>query len=390
MAARIDLGSLIVAILVLAFTFNPQVVRFLSWINRLIRSWIKPSSTRCEQLLWRDIQPGDLHTHSGSGGGTKCTRCTLAASHTETDCCWATTLAVTFNNAWDNKTRKKWSKKPKSLPLDQDFIRTEAKVILAYFLTTARINMFSEELLGSRLDYIDLQQDHGLIIAHLGRAQRILELTKQDVERILGGWPPFYRETFRTIEGHTLTSPLTSFDHIRRPAWIVAIGLGTVQPTDVYVDSMQDSDRSLFTLPILRIKSVLENVFAQEWRGNSTVAAALTNWENMYTHGPSNGDDYMHTWKTDEALTVTYPDAGSVDALSVEQCEALMRVFDEMKITQGDKAIIDPVLGACLVRVLLGMQIALRYTSTNRVLKVPPLLHGDRVIYLRGCRYVDE
>jgi hypothetical protein len=389
MAARIDLGSLIVAILVLGFTFNPQVIKLFSWIHRLIRSWINPSSTRCEQLLWRDVQPGDLHTHSGSGGGTKCTRCTLAAAHTESDRCWATTLALTFNNAWDNKARKKWSRKPTSLPLNQDFIRTEAKVILAYFLTTARINMYSEELLGSRLDYVDIQQDHGHIIAHLGRAQRILQLTKQDIERILDGWPPFYREQFQTIEGHTLSHPLTSFDHIRRPAWIVAIGLGTVQPTDVYVDSMKDGARSLFTVPLSRIKTVLENVFAQEWKGHAEVAAALGEWENMMTHGPSGGD-ISYTWKTDEAMTVTYPEAGSVQALSVEQCEALMRVFDQMKITQGDKAIIDAVLGACLKRVILGMQIALRYTSTNRVLKVPPLLHGDKVIYLRGCKYGDE
>jgi hypothetical protein len=389
MAARIDLGSLIVAILVLGFTFNPQVIKLFSWINRLIRSWINPSSTRCEQLLWRDIQPGDLHTHSGSGGGTKYTRCTLAAAHTESDRCWATTLALTFNNAWDNKARKKWSRKPTSLPLNQDFIRTEAKVILAYFLTTARINMYSEELLGSRLDYVDIQQDHGHIIAHLGRAQRILQLTKQDIERILDGWPPFYREQFQTIEGHTLSHPLTSFDHIRRPAWIVAIGLGTVQPTDVYVDSMKDGARSLFTFPLLRIKTVLENVFAQEWKGYAEVAAALGEWENMMTNGPSGGDN-SYTWKTDEAMTVTYPEAGSVQALSAEQCEALMRVFDQMKITQGDKAIIDAVLGACLKRVILGMQIALRYTSTNRVLKVPPLLHGDKVIYLRGCKYGDE
>jgi hypothetical protein len=145
----------------------------------------------------------------------------------------------------------------------------------------------------------------------------------------------------------------------------------------------------LFTVPLSRIKIVLENVFAQEWKGHAEVAAALGEWKNMMTHGPSGGD-ISYTWKTDEAMTVTYPEAGSVQALSVEQCEALMRVFDQMKITQGDKAIIDAVLGACLKRVILGMQIALRYTSTNRVLKVPPLLHGDKVIYLRGCKYGDE
>lgn len=64
MAARNDLGSLIVAILVIAFTFNPQVVQFLAWLHRLLRSLLTPSSTRCELLLWRDFKPGQLHCHS--------------------------------------------------------------------------------------------------------------------------------------------------------------------------------------------------------------------------------------------------------------------------------------------------------------------------------------
>jgi hypothetical protein len=73
--------------------------------------------------------------------------------------------------------------------------------VLAYFVSTARVNRFADELLGSRLDYVELREEKGLVLAHVGRAQRVLDLTKDEVDKILDGWPPFYRKTFMSIEG---------------------------------------------------------------------------------------------------------------------------------------------------------------------------------------------
>lgn len=389
MAVESNLGSLIVAIVAITFTFNPQVIQFFKWLHRLLRSFLNPSSTRCNLFLWRDFKPGQLHCHSGAGHGSRCTHCATASTHAESERCWTSTVALAFNNAWDAGGRKKWAKKPEALPLSENFVRTEAKVVLAYFVCTARVKRFAAEQLGSRMDYVELRQEKGLVLAHVGPAQRMLDLTKDELDKILDGWPPFYRKTFTSIEGHLLENPLTSFDQVRRPGWIVAIGLGTVQPTDVFIDAGATPGRRLFEYTIQRVKKVLQDQFLPRWGESATVKAAIKDVEDKTEHGASeNAPDWM--WKEAGTNTVAYPDAQRLAALTQEQCETLMRVFGQMAISPKDQAIIDPVLDECMTRVTLGVHIALKYTSTDRVLNVPPLLQGDRVIYLRDCKPRDD
>jgi hypothetical protein len=182
----------------------------------------------------------------------------------------------------------------------------------------------------------------------------------------------------------TLESPLKSFDQVRRPGWIVAIGLGTLQPTDMFVDRADEPAKTLFGYAIRRVTKVLQDQFLVEWGGNAAVKKAIENVERMVKHGPSEVTGNW-TWKADETDMVAYLGSQTVTELTKEQCEALMRVFGQMAITQRDKAIINPALEACMARVSLGVQVALKYTSTDRVLKVPPLLQGLRAIYLRDC-----
>jgi hypothetical protein len=382
--SRLDLGSLIVGILVIGFTFNPQVLYCLSRLYRIVRSILRPSGARCELLLWRDFNPGKLHCHSGSLGAHHCTHCTTAASHEKSTSCWTSTLALAFNNAWNSPTRKRWAPKPEVLPVEEDFVRTEAKVILAYFLVTARVNFFAEEMLGSRMEYVELMETEKIVLAHLGKAQRVLDLTKTEVENILDGWPPFYRESFTTVEGHVLNSPIATFDHVRRPAWIVAIGLGRVQPTDVYVDRSEMKDKALFHYALHRLCKVIKDVFSQEWPGNSTVTKLISELDRMTSHGPS--AEAVYDWKTDDQNTVAYPMPESMKPLTAEQCRSLLRVFGDMSMTPPDKSVINEALGACLERVKIGAWIANKYvTGVDRRLKIPASLQGDRTIYVQSC-----
>jgi hypothetical protein len=282
---------------------------------------------------------------------------------------------------WNGQGSEKWAKKPAGLPLDKHFVLTEAKVILAYFLLTARLNWFIDEVLGSRLDYLELSEENGVVLAHLGPAHRVLDLTKDEVDKILDGWPPFYRETFTSLEGHVLMSPLKTFDQVRRPAWIVAIGLGQVQPADVYI---QRPGKSLFFYAMDRVLKVLHDQFKTEWGGNVAVDKTIEDIRDMRTKGASASNN---RWKAHGSSTLSYEQNPPLSALAQKQCEALMRVFNDINITREDKAIIDMSLEACLARVSLGVYIVLKYEPAGRQIPIPPLLQGDKLIYLRDCTF---
>jgi hypothetical protein len=384
----LDIPAFILTVLSLVFVFNPQFVSFWGWLLRKCRECFSPTKFQCEVLQWRDFN-GQLHAHSGQGGLDRCNYCIDARIHPNASSCWHKTLALVFNNAWDNHQRRKSGPKPPQLPLNETFLQTEARIILAYFLCTARLNYFSEEMLGSSLQYVELQERDGLVVAHLGRAEKSLpDLTKVDIERILAGWPPFYRETFTSLEGHRLASPVLTHDHVRRPGWIIAIGLAHIQPTDVYIDSQAidgDRSKSLFPYAIRRAQRVLDVHFEREWTGHQAVARTRAAVDNMLHHGQS-AELVLAGAALAESNTIAYPDRSRYTDLTRSQCEALMRVFQTMAVNAEDKAILDPVLEACMHRIEAAIAVALKYSSTNRVLRVPPALRGDRVVYLRGCQ----
>ncbi|KAK5947938.1 hypothetical protein OHC33_011043 [Knufia fluminis] len=217
----------------------------------------------------------------------------------------------------------------------------------------------------------------------------MIDLTKEEVERIFAGWPPFYRKTFSSHEGHVLESPLTIFDHVRRPGWIVAIGLGRVQPSDVFVDNTRDKSHSLFGFAIRRVVRVLEVHFENEWRGNTELSEARASIETMMSHGQS-AENVLGGSELADSDTVSYPKLKDISDLTKTQCEALMRVFNNMVISADDKAIIDPVLGICMHRVIIGVAVALKYSSAERILRIPPILRGDKVVYLRSCKHEED
>lgn len=386
MAPRIDLGTLIVAILMVLFTFNPQFISALQWLHRKARSLLTPKDVKCELLLWKDVTIGLLHSHARQGGPPRCSDCNSAKHHDHSERCWLTTIALVFNNSWFTDTRRKYTKKPPQLPLGERFLRTEARVVLAYFLCTAQISVFKDEMLGSSLKHVDLKEQDGLVVGHVGPAEKILDLTKEEVDCILQGWPPFYRKTFLSREGHMLESPLTTVDFVRRPGWIIAIGLGCVQPTDVFVDNSEERERSLFNFAIGRVKRVLEDQFELEWLGNNIISNAKESINKMLRGGQS-----IELEDASPNLDpASYSKLKNISRLTKAQCETLMRVFNNMLITAADKSSIDPVLAICMDRVITGVKVALKYSSTRRALRVPPLLQGDKIIYLRDCKREED
>lgn len=383
MAVSVDVGTLVIAVFGLLVTFNPQVVRLIRWTHLKVRSWLTPGDLVCESFSWQNFN-GLIHSHQFSNNPSQCTLCLALFAHTESKSCWTQTLELAFNSIWVSPGSRIYVRKPAQLPLSETFLRVDGRMVLAYFFVTARIHEFKQEMLSSSLQYIDLSASDGIIVAHLGRASKLIELTKDEIEHILEGWPPFYRQTFETNEGYRLPSPIQTFDDVRRPAWIVAIGLGRVQPTDLFVDNSKDEGNGLFNFALQRVQHVLDVEFEKVWPRSQELDRVRRAVKNMRKYGRSIEQEWLDL-EDRGPRTVAYPERHNIVPLSQEQCEALLRVFQRMSVSAIDRSIIDPALETCLHRVAVGVVVALGYRPERRIVDIPHELQGDRTVYLRGC-----
>jgi hypothetical protein len=303
--------------------------------------------------------------------------------------CWRNTICLVFNGAWTSITRTSRCEKPFELDLKTPYLKTSARVVLAYFFCTVQCDNFREEMLGCSFEYVNKKHGSDRTICHLGHPDRILSLTKEEMSRILEGWPPFYRKTFESAEGHRLDSPLTTYYHARRPGWIVAIGLGRVQPTGVYVDAQGSGRPSVFCLAIERVERVLKTQFEPKWPYDPNVKATVEEIRHMIEYGPPDGYESHNMAHRGVYETVGYPN--QVPYLTEEQCKVVLRVFNDMDMNQEQKEKLEPNLKAVLSRVSLGVAIALcYYKSHRRQVVIPHFLQGDKVVYLRDCAAEDK
>jgi len=191
--------------------------------------------------------------------------------------------------------------------------------------------------------------------------------------------------------GHTLKSPLTSFEYVRRPGWIIAIGLGTVQPTDVYIETRkQNEEETMFKVATRRVQTVLEEQFSSRWSALPELKVAISKVKNIISYGPSEELTFWkHRPKIPDYATIPYP--ADVPHLTKEECETTMKVFNDMEMNNDQMTILEPVLKSVLARVILGVAVALDYSRNHeRRITIPPLLQGDQTIYLRECFTTDD
>lgn len=287
--------------------------------------------------------------------------------------CWEKTATLVFNNL---NTKRLPYRKPEQLPLGVSFLRTEARVILAFLLITVRCNNFNIS------EYVEIRKQGNFVICHLKQPNRILHLTKDEIDRMLEGWPPFYRSSFESPEGYILQSPITSYEHLKRPGWIVAIGIGRLQPADICTNP------DVFKIASNRVEETLKGAFLDAWPGDPTIIKAIDTMQAMQEKGSAAYPSGYERQPVSSTNTIKYP--SEVLHLTKEQCIAAMQVFHNMGINEDQKRILEPSLREVLLRVCVGLAAVLDYTDCHeRKLVVPELLQGDKIVYLRDC-YVDE
>ncbi|KAK6821898.1 hypothetical protein PG987_014723 [Apiospora arundinis] len=174
---------------------------------------------RIRQLKWDDVPNGLVHdckfifeTHTfllshGSQQETGSLSCILANI---------------FNRAWGTSyaRRRFVSDVPQVLPTAGSFLCIEARLILAFALLaeTSVDNLLACKRIEDIVIYHARSGNHEL--RHFRP-----NLSKLEVQCLLEGYPPWYRESFKTIHNISLPFPIRDARDISRGGWVVAVGL---------------------------------------------------------------------------------------------------------------------------------------------------------------------
>lgn len=227
MSARWDVAAVIVALLAMFVSVSPTAMTILEQAFRHLNCLIWPVRGRCLRLLWNDILEGLLHQCDPRN----CPH-TTDQPHNATSC-WDDTLGRAFNRTWyfvnaDSNIGKYLTKKPDQLPLQEEFMQTDIQTLKAFLLLTMDVCRTCETV--DTVALLEIQRFRGLITIHLPVSNPVPinpTLTKFEIDRIIEGYPPFYRENITTTGGVTLPFPTTNTDHVGRGSWVLSVGMTT-------------------------------------------------------------------------------------------------------------------------------------------------------------------
>jgi len=261
MAARWDIAAVLVALMAMLVSASPTTISLLETTSRRLAYLIWPARGRCRRFLWGDVHDGLLHLCDPRG----CSHDRDGASKLHNArTCWDQTLGQIFNRTWyfinaDENAPKNMTKKPDQLPLHDEYIQTDIQTLKAFLLLTTGVCRSCETV--DVVTLLHIQLCRGLITIHLpssGSMPINKQLTKFEVDRILEGYPPFFREHFVTTGGHTLPFPITETNHIQRGAWVLSVGMTISTGQTPEIHNMQ------------RISHKLPDVY---WKGTHVLTA---------------------------------------------------------------------------------------------------------------------
>ena len=127
--------------------------------------------------------------------------------------------------------RDKFSKKPSELAYGTKYIRMDTWALAAYLLHWQDARHWNDKIAQPR---VEIDRVGSILIAKvIADLQKppieplptVCHLTKKDVDGLLRGYPPFYRERLYTIKGDEVRHPIRDVADVSRGGWIAAIGL---------------------------------------------------------------------------------------------------------------------------------------------------------------------
>ncbi|KAI3324364.1 hypothetical protein HD806DRAFT_66423 [Xylariaceae sp. AK1471] len=389
-----SLAAVVAAIAIFAF---PYLAREIKTMYNYYRR-----SRRCLRLKWQDIPDGQVH-QCGHLGTVPYFSCYHTGPHHEEKECWKLTgsLVNCFNKAWNRLSiRPQYAKViPEILPLGSQFLCTDARTVLAFILCTVdekrSFSSWHPRSLAFDDTRVELETLDGTTVAHVrGRCRDIRKaLTKIELERMLSGYPPWYREKFVTRAKHEVPFPISDEKDIPRAGWIIAVGLmddnhKSQKPLALYRASNEPDEPAfrqnggIFRQAVARCRNHIRDRIAPHFPGDQDVADALTalTWliEQLTGSGMPEGElgrDSHHA-------------ARVVPNLRYSDCVFVCKNFNAFEALDANaQARLAPILFPVMAAAVHGAYAVVQYLKDDGMeLKIPPeLLPLDREVWLRDC-----
>lgn len=245
-----DGPTLVVAIAAIALTLSPVSLNFIARLFATICRTIWPSLGQCEALGWDNIANGPLHRCKPSPND--CRHFDVPDSQQSWDC--------TIGSFFTYMQRGTFVTKPRQLDLSTTYVRTDKK--------TLRVLL---SLLGHEGIKIEFQDVDGITTAHIQGSEHSfprrqpplgLDVTKREMELILRGYPPWYRDPLPLPDNRNVLHPIKEAGDVSKGGWVVALGFSRTNAATLdflkYVEPV--STRSVYSREWVAVNAALDRV----------------------------------------------------------------------------------------------------------------------------------
>ena len=203
-----------------------------TWLQRAFQClvcFLHPDLGFSRRLVWDDVPADLLHQchvdchHVGR-------RATQGHDQMK---CLDSSIGESLNRAWnlmkanpmDTKFR---TRTPYRLLFTGRYVQTDVQALKALMMLTAKVCNDCDDK-SDIVTQLSIRNIGGLSTVHLASPEPSTSttLTKEEVDRIVEGYPPYYRTTILTTRGVVLDFPMPNSTYAGRGAWILAVGMTT-------------------------------------------------------------------------------------------------------------------------------------------------------------------
>ena len=346
---------------------------------RILRS----KSRQFIQMKWEDIPDGRLHECIAAS--TWYPSCFHAGQHTQRAKCWesATSIATVFNRAWRITTQNhRYAKHiPEHLPESSPFICSDAQTVLAFILCTAGkgySGSWQPKSLTFDQTRINVETIGATAVVHIEGSFRDerQSLTKHELACMLMGWPPWYRQSFKTRSGLTVPFPIAYQNDIPRGGWILAVGLmdsdqASQKPLALYRCPNEPNEPAFrqngdtFRKAVKRCRDHITKNISPQFPDNLLIRDALAALDHLIdemTGSGMRGGVFGKRWSP------------TMRPLSFSECQLVFKIFNDYTVlSERDKTKLEPILFETLAAVVHGAYEVIEYLKdVGMELKIPP------------------
>lgn len=366
----------VISALYLPFILSPTATTALYRVARTLAQWLWPALALCERLLWEDIPEGLIHDCSAVTDS-----CSHLKLHGSSTGCWGETLAKVFSRGWSSSSRRnQMIPKPASLDLNQQYLCTDAKTVLAFIVCSlSSQGRYKSPYFPDGLQFgdssVEIKEKNDVLVAHLkGTVKQ--SLTKKTVEGILAGYPPWYRESLNMPHGPIVPYPILSRDDVLRAGWVVAVGLGDIKPLPLSLSHDKFIDK-----PIKRVWEILKYKVKPQFPTDTNLEAACEAVDYLWKSKSPSGinmyltEDLEHDWSR-------------IRPLNGHECIFAMALFNDYStLTEQEKEKLKRIFLPVICAAFRGAcKVVRHFRSQFQRFSIPDSLRDPgRPVFLRDC-----